>query len=96
MSDAAQLGMTDEEASKEICPFIRFCVNEVDVIQDGRAPIYVHQNCQGSACRTAWRLMPRAPFRELYGAPMSVSVMAAPVPGPQRGYCGIAGKPEGK
>lgn len=45
---------TEEEAKQLPCPFFRYCVNEVGVIQDRDPVIYVHQQCMASAC-IAWR-----------------------------------------
>lgn len=52
---SAHAYMTDEEAAQQTCPFIRFCVNEEAVSQHQVHPIYIHQSCQGSRCRIAWR-----------------------------------------
>ncbi len=38
-----------------LCPHIRYCVNEDDVLQRQVHPIYVHQPCAGPDCRMAWR-----------------------------------------
>ena len=48
--------LTDEEARKQICPFIRYCVNPGDVIAFGYHPIYDNQLCQGLDCKMAWRI----------------------------------------
>ena len=47
--------LTEDEARKQICPFIRFVVNEGGVIQDREPAIYVHQDCKASDCKMAWR-----------------------------------------
>ena len=73
--------LTEDEARKETCPFIRYCMNEVGVLQDREAPIYANQLCQASDCKIAWRWefgLVDADFAEVDQVP--------------RGYCGIAGK----
>jgi len=47
--------LTEEEARKQVCPLMTYCVNEIDVSQWGKTPIMVNQNCQASACKMAWR-----------------------------------------
>jgi hypothetical protein len=74
--------VTEVTAKAQICPHIRYCVNEVGVIQNREPPIYVHQNCQGSVCVMAWRWEPR----------LRISMHADDLP--RAGYCGISGKPE--
>lgn len=51
--------LTEADAKTQTCPHIRYIYNEIDVLQEGRAPIYVQQNCQGAACKMAWRWMAR-------------------------------------
>jgi len=47
--------LTEEEARKQACPLIRYCVNEDSVVQNNLQPLYVHQLCQGSDCKIGWR-----------------------------------------
>lgn len=47
--------LTEEEARKQICPFIRYCINEDAVMQHRAQPLYVQQSCQASDCKMAWR-----------------------------------------
>lgn len=54
MRSAAQRYLTEEAAKKIDCPMFRYAYNEAEVIQDGRAPIYVHQSCRASDC-IMWR-----------------------------------------
>ena len=69
--------LTEEEASKETCPFIRFRIRVSDISLETE---YVHQMCQGSACRMAWR------WKDPDGTGHDRT--------PNRlGYCGIAGRP---
>ncbi len=46
--------ITEEIAKTKLCPFIRYCVNELAVVQDKDAPLYAQSNCAGSDCM-AWR-----------------------------------------
>lgn len=69
---------TDEQAKQFACPLFRYLINEVEVLQNGATPIYVHSQCAGSAC-IAWRKS-----REDWES----------VPKSRLGYCGIAGRPE--
>ena len=73
--------LTEEQARKETCPFIRYCINEIDVMQDSRSPIYVHQNCQASDCKMAWRKSQEYQTDDEGFASYF-------------GYCGLAGRPE--
>lgn len=75
--------LTEEEAKTQMCPHVRYCINE-DVMQEGRSPLYVHQLCQGSDCKMAWR----------WGPIWRSGFAAAPGPNVALGYCGIAGKPK--
>lgn len=90
--------LTEEEARKEICPFIKHCVNEIDVIQDGRAPIYVQQLCQASNCKMGWRwdrmnepLSNEAKVRAGTAVGLAIALQPRTY---ERGYCGACGKPE--
>lgn len=73
--------VSEEKARASICPHIRICPNELDVIHHGAVARYEHQNCQGSDCTMAWRRVRLVGDRD--GADAS------------GGYCGIAGKPNG-
>jgi hypothetical protein len=73
--------MTPEEASKQTCPLIRYCINPHAVMQDGAAAIHEHQPCQGPACKVGWRWMLDGP------TPGSIN-------NDHRGYCGAFGRPE--
>ena len=46
--------LAEDEARQQICPFIRFIVNEAIYLDSGTV-IYRHQTCQASKCKTAWR-----------------------------------------
>lgn len=48
--------LTEAEAKTKWCPQVTYCTNELDVIQDGRTPLYAHQLCEASGCM-AWRWM---------------------------------------
>lgn len=76
--------MLEEDAKQQVCPLIRHCVNEVAVAQDGNSAIYVHQNCQGSACKVGWR----------WGEPAVSCRGFAEETRTPRGYCGAFGRPE--
>lgn len=54
MRSPAERYLTEEAARKIDCPMFKYVVNETDVVQDGRAPIYVHESCRGSGC-IMWR-----------------------------------------
>jgi hypothetical protein len=83
--------LTEEDARRELCPHITYCINERSVIQDRASAIYQHQNCQASDCRMAWRWgEPSVMYRPL-AAPVETMAVATL---PRRGYCGISGKPE--
>lgn len=89
--------LTEEAARKEICPLIRYCVNEVDVIQDGRPAIYANQLCQASDCKMGWRwdltTEPLSPVAEA-NAGSAVGLARALQPRTlERGYCGAFGRP---
>jgi hypothetical protein len=89
--------LTEEEARKNVCPLIKYCINEPDVIGDGRPALYVHQNCQASDCKIGWRwdLIP-APLSagKVVAAGTAVSLAYALQPRELvRGYCGAFGKP---
>ena len=90
--------MTEVEARKQVCPFIRYCVNEADVVHHGRAPIYVQQLCQASRCGMAWRWYPtREPLSPEARARAGMATGLAEALQPrtyERGYCGACGKPE--
>lgn len=73
--------LTDQQARQEICPLIRYCANEVDVVQEARAPIYLHQTCQGADCKIGWRWEKDPDFLEVGETP--------------RGFCGAFGRPGG-
>ncbi|MCK1577882.1 hypothetical protein [Bradyrhizobium sp. 174] len=47
--------LTEEEARKQVCPFIRYCTNEVGVVAERESAIHYHQSCQGSDCKIGWR-----------------------------------------
>lgn len=46
--------LTEREAETKICPHITYCINERDVIAEGRSPVMQHGNCVAHACM-AWR-----------------------------------------
>jgi hypothetical protein len=71
--------LTEKEARQQTCPVMRYCINDVNVIQDGQGAIYVHQSCTASDCKMAWR-WEGGDFAE--------------VGENRRGYCGLAGRPE--
>lgn len=73
--------VSEEKARASICPHIRLCINEYDVMQHKVMPLYAQQMCQGSDCTMAWRRVRLVHDRD--GADAS------------GGYCGIAGKPNG-
>lgn len=89
--------LTEEAARKETCPFIRYCINETDVVQDGRAAIYVHQLCQASACKMGWRWdLTSEPLSKEAEASAGLAAGLARALQPrtlERGYCGACGKP---
>ena len=91
--------LTEEEARKETCPVIRFCVNEREAVHAfGHAPppIYVHQNCKASECKMAWRwAASSADYLKQAAFERNMGVDIGPLTnGERRGYCGLAGKPE--
>lgn len=47
--------LTNEEARKQECPIMTYCINEQGVIQDREQPFYVQARCKGSDCKMAWR-----------------------------------------
>lgn len=71
--------LTEAEARQEICPLIRYCVNEADAVHHGKQPIYLHQICTGSDCKIGWRWQKDTDFLEVGEQP--------------RGYCGAFGSP---
>lgn len=73
--------VSEEKARASICPHIRICINEDDVIQWKVQPLYAQQKCQGSDCAMAWRV-----HWVFLGDDGWIE---------EGGYCGIAGKPEG-
>lgn len=89
--------LTEEAARKEVCPFIRYCVNESDVMQEGRPAIYVQQLCQASACKMGWRWdLTTEPLskQQTASAGMAVGLAVALQPRTyERGYCGACGRP---
>lgn len=90
--------LTEEAARKEICPFIRYCMNENDVIQDGRAAIYTHQLCQASACKMGWRwdltVEPLSKDQEARAGMARGLAIALQPRTFERGYCGACGRPQ--
>ena len=46
--------LTEDEAKTKVCAFIRYCVNEGEVLQDKATPLYYHNNCIASGCMS-WR-----------------------------------------
>lgn len=47
--------LSEDEARQEMCPFIRYTINEMAVLQGGVHPLVEHAPCRASACRMAWR-----------------------------------------
>jgi hypothetical protein len=72
--------LTEEEARKQVCPLIRYCANEADVIGGDASAIYHQQNCQASDCKIGWR--------------WHLGRVYEPIQALRRGYCGAFGKPE--
>lgn len=92
--------MTEKEARGQICPLIRYCVNELSVAQDGASAIHVHQNCQASDCKPGWRWRSKRSvvFSDrpsgddgLIGSINERQNYEGDEP---RGYCGAFGRPE--
>lgn len=82
--------LTEAQAATFECPHIRYCVNELGVIQDRDAPIYAHQKCQASRC-ISWRWNIGEPFKTYADAEFRKNGRRIE---PSTGYCGIAGRPE--
>ena len=47
--------LTEDEARQQVCPFIRYVINENRTYPGGEPAIYNHQTCQASDCKMAWR-----------------------------------------
>ena len=86
--------MTEEEARKQTCPLIRFCVNDSDVLQHGCSAIHVHQTCQASDCKVGWRWQrtTRSPPTAVPAGAIGLAAALQP-PTYERGYCGAFGVP---
>ena len=83
--------LTDKQARENICPLIRYCVNQTGVVQDRDSAIYEHAPCQGSECSIGWRWAEseRAARYRIPGDPKD-----ADLSGTRLGYCGAFGRPE--
>lgn len=89
--------LTEEEARKQVCPLIRYCVNEIAVVNDREPAIYVHQACQASDCKIGWRwdvtresLSPERTAAA--GTAIGLAAALQPITF-ERGYCGAFGRP---
>ena len=71
--------LTPEQARKETCPLIRYCINYAHVVNDGASAVHEHGNCNGPDCKVGWRwATPPGETKETGGL----------------GYCGAFGRPE--
>lgn len=77
--------LTEAEAREEDCPFFR---DGLRTDPNGVVPVlYVHRRCAASACKMAWRWEAIPTYHD--------PEMASEAYRRRKGYCGIAGKPEG-